>query len=579
MSNDRGQGTPPKAPLGSPPPQSSSPVGRPLRGPQSSSIAPGRLVPESRIPPKRPDELAHLYRKIADLQADTAEAEARAVKAEREQTAAEELLRQMLARVADIEGRLRVEQKRAADGEAAVAQAAKLRASQSEMQDRLQTVDAQNERLRVELTHTRREASTHRLAADDQLHLLAKEREESAALRARVAALEAAASARAEALSQALSQAPEPEAPHKPGVALERDISANLEQAWVEIRHAHASADAIAEQLAEAQRGLERERAATAEARAELARIRAAHEQATASLREAHTADLAEALVDRSRHDRSAGSAELTEARQSLARQTEALAEARRLLDAERAAVAEAQSLLAGEREWVAEMEEDSLRREDDLEKVRRAQSRADAHARAAEAQRAELEDALAEAERALVEARGERESLRSEAATLRLHAAELERERDLHAERIDVDAVPAEIERLRRRVASAEARSAEMHGELEAAISEVAHLLGELERRDLETARARTASLATARTRLADAVATTRPVARPAIEAATTARAPKEAAAPPEASAAALEENAAAPEPSAAPPEPSAAVTAQPSNRRSRKSKKPQPQ
>ncbi len=100
MSNDRGQGAPPKGPLVSHS-TSSQIVGRPLRGPQSSSIPAGRIVTESRGPASmRPDDLAHLYRKIADLQADVAEGEARAVKAERERAATDEMLGQMLARVA-----------------------------------------------------------------------------------------------------------------------------------------------------------------------------------------------------------------------------------------------------------------------------------------------------------------------------------------------------------------------------------------------------------------------------------------------------------------------------------------------
>ena len=589
--------------------------------------------------PARAEDLAHLYRKIADLQADAAHAEARAVKAEREQSEADGILGQMLARVSEVEARLRAEQKLRAEGDAAAAQAAKLRASQAEMLDRLQTLEAQSDRARVELTQARREAATHRLAADDQLHLLAKEREDTAellarlereqkdreALRARLVDLDRTTGERNEAAARARELLVELEATRQSSATRERDLAAQLEQAWVEIRHAHDSADALEDQLTEArdklaaehaaaenarrelaaeralateteadvtrlelaseagartltaeraraaevaaniarlelardesERALAAERAhateieadlarlelardaserALTEARGELTRVRAAHETALASLREAHTVELADALSERSRRERGAVDAEIAAGRRDLIQLEETLAEARRQLDLERAATAEAQSLLAGEREWVAEMEEDSLRREEDLEKTRRAQTRADAHARAAEARRTELEDAFAEAERALATHRGDLEALRVEAAMHRMRIAELERERELRAGMIEVNAVPAEIERLRRRVASAEARAAQMHTELADAIDEVTHLLTELERREMETNRVRTQSLSSARSLLEHVAAATRPVARPAIEAATSAHPPANVDAPP---------------------------------------------
>ena len=725
-------------------------AGRPLRGPQASSRAPEHRAPEHRAPehrapeqrapeqrapeqrgpaPARSDDLAHLYRKIADLQADAADAEARAVKAEREQSEADGMLGQMLARVSEVEARLRAEQKLRVEGEAAAAQAAKLRASQAEMLERLQTLEAQAERARIELTHARREAATHRLAADDQLHLLAKEREDTAelltrlereqrdreALRARLVDLDRTTSERNDAAARARELQIELEATRQSMVTRERDLSAKLEQAWVEIRHAHDSADVLEDQLADvrdklaaerataenarrelaAERALateveadvarlelaseagertltaerarsteveaniarvalakevseralaaerahameieadvarleraretserarevseralttERSRAAEAEAnvarlelareageralieaRAELARVRTAHESALASLRESHTVELADALSERSRRERSAVDAEIAAGRRDLLQLDEALTEARRQLDLERAATAEAQSLLAGEREWVAEMEEDSLRREEDLEKTRRAQTRADAHARAAEARRVELEDTFADTERALATHRGELEALRVEAAMHRMRIAELERERELRAGMIEVNAVPAEIERLRRRVASAEARAAQMHTELADAIDEVTHLLTELERREMDTARIRTQSLASARSLLEHVTAATRPVARPAIEAATSAHPPantepaRGVSEPPEASnqavdivdeitderrpepAAAIVD--AAPEPALAAPEPAAPTDAAPAD------------
>lgn len=561
MSNDRGQGAPPRSPLGQQQAPSSPTAGRPLRGPQASANPQARVAAEPRgASPARSDDLAHLYRKIADLQADTAAAEARAVKAEREQESADSMLGQMLARISEVEARLRTEQKRAAEGESAATQAAKLRASQSDMLERLQQVEAQSERLRLDLTHARREAATHRLAADDQLHLLAKEREDTAELRARL-----------ERDQKERENVAEIEAARLAAVAREREIAVKLEQAWVEIHKAHDSADALEDQLADARRERDAERAdaenarrelaaerahateieadvarlevareagerALTDARAELAKARATHERAVEALRESHTVELAEALSERSRRERTAVDAEIAAGRRDLLQLEETLAEARRQIDLERAAAAEAQSLLAGEREWVAEMEEDSLRREEDLEKTRRAHSRAEAHARAAESRRVELEDAFAEAERGLAAHRGELEALRVEAAMHRMRIAELERERELRAGLIEVNAVPAEIERLRRRVASAEARAAQMHSELSGAIDEVTHLLGELERRELETARIRTQSLASARSLLEHVTAATRPVARPAIEAATSARLPGSAASPPRA-------------------------------------------
>ena len=575
MSNDRGQGAPPKGPLVSHT-TSSQIVGRPLRGPQSSSIPAGRIVTESRGPASmRPDELAHLYRKIADLQADVAEGEARAVKAERERAATDEMLGQMLARVAEVEARLRFEQKRAESSENGAAQAARLRASQGELQERLQAAEAQNERLRIDLTHSRREAGTHRLAADDQLHLLAKEREETAALRAR---LDREQQER-EALRARIAELDGTAGEHREASTRERDISAKLEQAWVEIRSAHESRSALEAELADARNKLALEivaatpparldlgqgaaEQAISEARADLLKARAAHERAMESLREAHTAELAEALADRARRERAAADTEHDAGRRDLARLEEELAEARRQIERERAAVAEALSLLAGEREWVAELEEDSLRREDELEKARRAQSRADAYARAAETRRVELEDAFAEAERALIAARADVEGLRAEAAAQRARAASLSRERDVGADLIEVDAVPAEIERLRRRVASAEAHAEQMHGELTAALAEVAHLLAELERREQEASRTRTASLASARSLLEHITAATRPRAHPTIEAATAPRGARpEGSSAPSAPPAPTADISPEPEPAAPAPEPALAT------------------
>ena len=100
-----------------------------------------------------------------------------------------------------------------------------------------------------------------------------------------------------------------------------------------------------------------------------------------------------------------------------------------------------------------------------------------------------------------------------------RMRIAEMERARELSAGHIEVNAVPAEIERLRRRVASAEARASQMHGELASAIDEVTLLLSELERREVDAARVRAASLASARSLLEHVTAATRPTAKPAIE------------------------------------------------------------
>jgi hypothetical protein len=482
VSNDRGQGAPPKAPQG-PTPAATPAVGRPLRGPQASVHPPGRSAQEARgSTPPRADETALLYRKIAELEADATEAEARAVKAEREQCAADEMLGQMLARVSDVEARLRLEQKRAADAEAGGAQATRLRASQGEAQERLQTLEAQSERLRVDLTLARREAATHRLAAEDALHLLAKSRDETAELRAH------------------LDREQEDREALWARIAEQERVAAERDQAGARARELAAELET-------------------------LRRAAATHERALEALRESHMKELADALSERSRRDRSAADAEIAAGRRELAAVEEALAGALREIEAGRAAVAEAQGLLAGEREWVAEMEEDNLRREEDFEKTRRAQSRAEGYARAAEVRRVELEDSLAEAARTIAVGRGEIEALRVEAAMHRMRIAEMERERELSAGLIEVKAVPAEIERLRRRVASAEARAGQMHSELSGAIDEVTLLLTELERRELDTARVRTASLASARSMLEHVTAATRPMARPATEAAIPAR------------------------------------------------------
>jgi chromosome segregation ATPase len=418
----------------------------------------------------RADESALLYRKIAELEADATEAEARALKAEREQGAADEMLGQMLARVSEVE--------------------------------------TQSERLRVDLTQARREATTHRLAAEDALHLLATTRDETAELRARldreqddrealwarIAEQDKLGGERDHAGARARELAADIETLRQAAATHERELSAKLEQARIELRHAHEGADVLDDQLVDARRQLATARDAEKDARREL--------------------------------------------------------EGARLeIDAARAEVAEAQSLLAGEREWVAEMEEDNLRREDDLEKTRRAQSRAEAYARAAEARRIEIEDSFTEAERTIAVGRGEIEALRVEAVMHRMRIAEMDRERELRAGLIEVNAVPAEIERLRRRVASAEARAGQMHSELAGAIDEVTLLLTELERRELDTARVRTASLAGARRMLEHVAAATRPVTRPAIEAATSAPIATTADAPSSDSS----------EPASAPPEPAA--------------------
>ncbi len=100
-------------PSSRPPPRSASgrESGPDSAGSQAPAPASIRLSGDARTPPlsvrgTRSEELAALYRKIADLQAELADAEARHDQVRAESASADEMVGQMLARVSDVEARL-----------------------------------------------------------------------------------------------------------------------------------------------------------------------------------------------------------------------------------------------------------------------------------------------------------------------------------------------------------------------------------------------------------------------------------------------------------------------------------------
>ena len=150
----------------------------------------------------RMEELAHLYRKIADMQGELAETEARLEKALHESAGADEMVGQMLARMGEVEGRLHGTQKQAAEANARAegaesraselaAQLGKARATQAELAERLRAAESRLsgdrrdfDRLRSELEAARTEATVAIAAAEEAQDNLLKERDQSITLRA-----------------------------------------------------------------------------------------------------------------------------------------------------------------------------------------------------------------------------------------------------------------------------------------------------------------------------------------------------------------------------------------------------------
>lgn len=150
----------------------------------------------------RTEELAQLYRKIADMQAELADAEARFDRAMRSSAGADEMVGQMLARVADVEAKLAAATKQATDAEARAGELAtqlgKARATQAEIAERLRVAESrlrgdhqESDRFQAELEAARTEATMSIAAAEEAQDALIRERDTVTALRADLARAEA----------------------------------------------------------------------------------------------------------------------------------------------------------------------------------------------------------------------------------------------------------------------------------------------------------------------------------------------------------------------------------------------------
>ena len=462
--------------------------------------------PRSARPPAGPsstrtEELAQLYRKIADLQSELVEAETRLEKARAESAGADESAGQMLAHVADVEGRLRAAQKQAEEAEQGAAEA---EARAGEMAAQLGKTRAELSSVRRELTAARAEAAAEREKLRGEFEVLhdedearwaelvleveelktqrGLEQEEREKLRAQVSALAEVQGQRDKAmLREELLEADLEATRRDLGEARRQATSGqhrvdaevlgklqHLEQLQGEVQQASSRNKWIEKELAAARRQIESLRSAAEEKQASL----------DAAERRLVEQDMAVARATRSAE-------EATRGRNAVKDQLEA-----------------------------AILELDEMSRE----KVALAQQVTAAEA-ATEAQRAETkasEDRLAELEI-------EREMHDGLAArTNQTHEADLERLRLAHAEELaqaqaegdarvvleaqlaaltgERDALATEAQGLRQDLEATRASAADAQEQLRGAVESVGGLLAELERCDAEAAQARAAALLSAR-------------------------------------------------------------------------------
>jgi chromosome segregation ATPase len=212
-------------------------------------LAPGSSRAVASPASTRSEELAQVYRKLGDTQAALADADARAEKAHAESEAADEMVGQMLARVSEVEARLRAAQKQAADAD--------LRAASAK-----ERLEAQS----LELKRTAAEADEQRREAEALRARINREHEERESLRARVTEFAAVCEERDTALLRE--------------ELLEADLTAAREALDAARTEARDAREAQRIEVEETVSALAAERACVAELAEDFEREQNAHEEA-----------------------------------------------------------------------------------------------------------------------------------------------------------------------------------------------------------------------------------------------------------------------------------------------------------
>jgi chromosome segregation ATPase len=131
----------------------------------------------------RGDELAALYRKIADLQSELADLEARHESVRAGSASADEMVGQMLARVSEVEARLRASQ---ADLDEAEGRAENAEARAGDLASQLGAAQLDVHQLHEDLDEARLEAEAQRAEIEALRTRLSREHEERESLHQRV---------------------------------------------------------------------------------------------------------------------------------------------------------------------------------------------------------------------------------------------------------------------------------------------------------------------------------------------------------------------------------------------------------
>lgn len=222
--------------------------------------------------------LAHHQRRIAELEATLADTEDRLKKARRESATADEMIGQMLARVSEVEGKLRATQKHTTEAEERAAadetdrerRRAELEAARTEAtiavaaaetaQEALIAEREQIGALRAELSRERAQSARDREERESLRAQLAREREERESLRARVAEFAAVceerdqALRREEELEEALARAQQSEGAAE--VQRLRGVLADVKRMLVNLEQRDADAARLRAGVLAAARGL-----------------------------------------------------------------------------------------------------------------------------------------------------------------------------------------------------------------------------------------------------------------------------------------------------------------------------------
>jgi chromosome segregation ATPase len=408
------------------------------------------------------DDIMAMSRRVASLQAELSDTRGRLVKQEDEQAANDDALGKMLARVADVEARLRAQQKRAAEAEE--------RAQESE--DRVEELAAEVQRLRSEAA--RGAPDTPRSGAEPPD--VARLREELAG-----------ATRRIEAERRGAEEAARDREREREQAGSLRTKLADLEIFQVEVEELRGTVVSLETDLARVRRDLEKERVTSREMERRLVEQRLEGERSRAEMNE----------IGSLRDEFEEAQEELVSRRSEIERLTRQVAalsaernQTKRDLEGAEERLAEKAQELAQALSEVARIRRD-LTEVNDLRKALTA-----AHDDLA-ALRAEVEASRADAggrERRLADLRRETDTLRAqlgELHDLRRRAAELG-ERLATAE-VHQKAATAAAEDERRAAASRADEIAHTHQELEKATSRAALLKADLEvtAKDLEVARA----------------------------------------------------------------------------------------